>query len=163
MPDPLVPGTFVWRKDVYLGFVDHYGIVVQSSPCFVANIDKSATRRLNVKIEPFAVFAAGRPVIAELPPAPVDLNTMWLRVRAVAASQRPFGLLTWGQDWNCESFARFVRDGIPRSTQADGANVVIGVSVLTGVVGLLAAALRGPKFDRSVGRYRDAQGRFVAR
>jgi hypothetical protein len=166
----LLPGTLVWRKDVHVGLVNHYGVVLQTSPCFVAHIDKSATRHLRVKVESFEEFAAGLQVTFEPVAEPVPLDEMWVRVNDVAQAKRPFGLLCWGEDWNCESFARFVRDGLPKSEQAVGANLLLGVAAVIGVLALAASgeeasegtqAASGVRYDVKARRYRDSKGRFA--
>lgn len=156
------PGSLAWRKDVRLGLVDHYGVVVQSWPLVIAHIDKSITGHLHVKVEPFETFAEGREVTFEPVAEPVPLDVMWTRVEAVARSKRPFGLLCWGEDWNCESFARFVKDGLPQSEQAVGANVLLGTAALVGVVALVASGGTDSSYDANVGRYRDRKGRFTS-
>jgi hypothetical protein len=66
--------------------------------------------------------------------APVPLDKMLNRIDAVVQAKKPFGLLTMGDAWNCESFARFVRAGLAVSKQANGfwttAALVAGVILL---------------------------------
>jgi hypothetical protein len=33
----LLPGTLVWRKDVHIGLVDHYGVVLSLEPFNIAS------------------------------------------------------------------------------------------------------------------------------
>ena len=62
--------------------------------------------------------------------------------------------------WNCESFARFIRDGLPHSEQAEGAKkVLVGAAVVGGIALALRASSR--TFDENLGRYRDRKGRFT--
>src|SRR5713101_6427042 len=127
----LLPGSLLWRKDSYVGVVDHYGILLQAFPPVVAHIDKSIEGYLQPRVESYEQFAAGRQV-------------MWPRVNEIARVKRPFGLMAFGDTWNCESFARHVREGIARSTQAISAKealVILGVTV--GVVALIATATKG--------------------
>jgi hypothetical protein len=171
----LVPGTLVWREDVHLGLVSHFGIVLQTWPCYVAHIDKSQTGHLRVKVEPFEAFTQGRQVWFEPVVQPVSLEDMWTRVNAVAQAKKPFGLLCWGEDWNCESFARFVKSGLPHSEQATSANkVLFGVAVVGALAALVSSATSSDtssdtssgsstSFDAKVGRFRDRKGRFAAR
>lgn len=156
----LLPGTLVWRKDAHVGLVNHYGVVLQTSPCFVAHIDKSVAGDLRVKVEPFEQFAEGRPVTYEPVNEPVPLEEMWVRVNDVARSKRPFGLLCWGEDWNCESFARFVKGGLPQSKQAVGTNLLLGGAAV--VLALAALGGAGSTYDANAGRYRDSKGRFTS-
>jgi hypothetical protein len=166
----LLPGTLVWRDDVHVGLVSHYGIVLQTWPCYVAHIDKSQTGHLRPKVEPFDAFAQGRQVWCEPVRGPVPLEEMWTRVNEVAQAKRPFGLLCWGDDWNCESFANFVKSGLPHSEQATSANkVLFGVAVVGALAALVTSAAStdtssasSTSFDPKVGRYRDRKGRFVA-
>lgn len=124
----LWPGTLLFRKDVYKQLVNHYGIVVQESPCVIAHIDKTQEGFLNPKIELYETFAAGIHVTAEPSAAPVPVDELWNRLESVRQTKRPYGLMAWGDAWNCESFARFVRDGIARSTQAEVATRVLTVA-----------------------------------
>jgi len=158
----LLPGTLVWREDVHVGLVSHYGIVLQTWPCYVGHIDKSQTGHLRVKVEPFETFAQGRQVRCEPVDHPIPLDAMWTRVNAVAQAKKPFGLLCWGQDWNCESFARFVKCGLPHSEQAAGANKVLLGLVAVGAFAALVSSGSSTSFDANVGRYRDRNGRFAA-
>ncbi len=166
----LLPGALVWRDDVHLGLVSHYGIVLQTWPCYVAHIDKSQAGHLRVKVEPFEAFAQGRQVWFEPVVQPVALEDMWTRVNAVSEAKKPFGLLCWGEDWNCESFARFVKSGLPHSEQATSANkVFLGVAVVGALAALLSSATSSgtsssssTSFDAKVGRFRDRKGRFAA-
>lgn len=166
----LLPGALVWRDDVHLGVVSHYGIALQTWPCYVAHIDKNQTGHLRVKVEPFEAFAQGRQVWFEPVAQPVRLEEMWTRVNAVAAAKKPFGLLCWGEDWNCESFARFVKSGLPHSEQATNANkMLFGVAVVGALAALVSSGTSSPassgssaSFDAKVGRYRDRNGRFAA-
>lgn len=95
---------------------------------------------------------------------------MWTRVNAVAQAKKPFGLLCWGDDWNCESFANFVKSGLPHSKQATTANKVLFGAAALGALAALAtsAASSGTSsgsstsYDPKVGRFRDRRGRFVA-
>lgn len=162
MPVPtLLPGTLVWREDVHFGVVNHFGVVLQTQPCYVANIDKGETGRLRVKVESLETFAQGRQVTYEPVDRPVPLEVMWTRVNEVARANPTFGLLCWGYDWNCESFARFVRSGLPRSEQAAGANAVLLV-LAAGTFAVLASRGSSSSFDDNVGRYRDSKGRFTS-
>lgn len=173
----LLPGALVWRDDVHLGVVSHYGIVLQTWPCYVAHIDKSQTGHLRVKVETFEAFAEGRQVWFQPVVKPVPLEDMWTRVNAVAQTKKPFGLLCWGDDWNCESFANFVKSGLPHSEQATTANkVLLGVALVGALAALVTSAAStdtssgsstassgsSTSFDPKVGRYRDRKGRFVA-
>jgi hypothetical protein len=158
----LPPGTLVWREDVHFGAVNHFGVVLQTWPCYVAHIDKGETGHLRVRVEPLVAFAHGRQVTYEPVDEPVPLDAMWTRVNDVAQAKRPFGLLCWGEDWNCESFAHFIKSGLAHSEQAASAN---GVLFGAAVVGAFALLARGgfSSYDANVGRYRDGKGRFMSR
>ncbi len=140
----LLPGSLLWRKDSYVGVVDHYGILLQAFPPVVAHIDKSIEGYLQPRVESYEQFAAGRQVMGEPVAEAIPLEVMWPRVNEIARVKRPFGLMAFGDTWNCESFARHVREGIARSTQAISAKealVILGVTV--GVVALIATATKG--------------------
>jgi len=68
---------------------------------------------------------------------------MWPRVQEVATARRPFGLMTFAQAWNCESFANFIRSGIPHSKQATSGKEAIALFALAIVTVLLLAACEG--------------------
>ncbi len=131
-----MPGTLVWRRDLHVGLVNHYGVVL-TDDLHIAHIDKASAGHLRVKIEAAEKFAAGQPWFYEPRAAPVALDAMWPRVEQVRKERRPFGLLCWGESWNCESFARYVRDGIAQSLQAASANQVLGVVALVAFVGFI--------------------------
>jgi hypothetical protein len=177
----LLPGTLLFRKDVYKHLVDHYGIVVQEAPCYVAHIDKTDTGHLNVKLDPYHVFAGGWPVQAEFVDTPIALPDIWKRLEWVRQNKLPYGMLCWGPTWNCESFARYVRSGLAVSRQASDANGVLGIVAAIGSLIWLAsqssdtprsnpssaprhaaASTPTPTFDHRTRRYRDPFGRFVA-
>jgi hypothetical protein len=61
-----------------------------------------------------------------------------LRIAEVEAKGPPFGLLTIGQDWNCESFARYISAGTPVSNQANVAKKVGLAVFVTGTMMALA-------------------------
>ena len=143
LPRGLLAGALVWRDDVHLGVVDHYGVAVQTFPVpAVAHIDKSTTGHLNVKIESLEDFAQGRQVKFEPVEAAIPLEQMWDRIVAVKNARLPFGLLTFGQDWNCESFARYVRAGLPVSNQAEGFKTFLAGAAIVAAV-LVIASDRG--------------------
>lgn len=171
MDKRLIPGTLVWRKDLHLGLVYHYGVVLALGGARVAHIDKNQAGCLHVKIESLDEFAAGKKVTFELLETPVSLDAMWDRVQEVERSKRPFGLLNWGDDWNCETFARFVKKGIPESTQADAGNAALILAGAVAVLGALVSAAQDSTparansqsvtYDAALGRYRDGMGRFA--
>lgn len=141
LPRDFQPGALVWRDDVHVGLVSHYGVMVQTFPIpAVAHIDKTDTGHLNVKVQSLEEFAQGREVKYEPAAAPVPLGEMWNRVSAVAQAKLPFGLFAFGEDWNCESFARYVKNGLPVSEQAEGFKKFLGVAALVGVVLVLASS-----------------------
>ena len=140
LPPGFLAGALVWRDDVHLGVVDHYGVAVQTFPVpAVAHIDKSATGHLNVKIESLEDFGQGRPVKFEPVATPVPLEQMWDRIVAVKNARLPFSLLAFGEAWNCESFARYVRAGLPVSNQAEGAKKLLVGAALVAAVLMIAS------------------------
>lgn len=176
-----LPGTLLFRKDVYTGLVEHYGILLQASQSWVAHIDKSESGHLRVKTESFEEFAAGLPVKAEPVQIAVPIEEMWNRIEWVRQNRIPYGMLEWGQSWNCETFARYARDGVPQSTQASNANGFLAATLFgfgaLGVLAMAASALSGgadgceaeankafeeKSFDQRVQRYRDSRGRFAS-
>ena len=58
MTKNLVPGSLVWRKDVHVGLVDHYGVVLSVDPLVVAHIDKDSRLKLRVRLESMVDSAA---------------------------------------------------------------------------------------------------------
>jgi len=135
LPMNFQPGALVLRPDVHVGLVNHYGVVVQTFPVpAVAHIDKNNAGHLNVKIETLEEFGQGREVKYEPVESAVPLAEMWNRVHDVAQARRPFGLLAFGETWNCESFANFVKQGLPVSRQADGFKALAGAAILAVVL-----------------------------
>src|SRR5216684_2418863 len=116
----LLPGSLLWRKDSYVGVVDHYGILLQAFPPVVAHIDKSIEGYLQPRVEAYEQFAAGRQVMGEPVAEAIPLEVMWPRVNEIARVKRPFGLMAFGDTWNCESFARHVREGSAGHSRGDG-------------------------------------------
>src|SRR5260370_9265762 len=136
---PLLPGSLLWRKDLKLNAVDRYRALLQSWPPLVAHINKSVDGYLEPRVESFEAFAAGREVKAEPAPSPIPIDEMWSRVQEIARARRPFGLMAFGEAWNCESFARYVRQGIAHSVQATSAKEALAIlGVVAGVVVLIA-------------------------
>ena len=141
----LLPGSLLWRKDVNLGIVDHYGILLHANPPLVAHIEKEMLPNagppghLRTKIEAYEEFAAGSDVTAEAVERAVPVDVMWNRVQAVSEAKKPFGLMAFGESWNCESFARFVRDGIAHSVQAQKGKEALAILGVVGIVFLLVA------------------------
>jgi hypothetical protein len=94
-----------------------------------------------VKVEPLDIFAPGRLVKYELVDRPISLEQMWPRVNAVAQAKKPFGLLAWGDTWNCESFARYVKSGLPHSEQASKfTTLLVGAATVWALVALAKSA-----------------------
>lgn len=148
----LLPGSLLWRKDLHIGLVDHYGVLLQSNPPLIAHIEKVPSTDsayegyLRPKVESFEVFAAGRAVMAEAISHAVPLDQMWPRVQEVASAKRLFGFFTFDNDWNCESFARYVRDGSARSLQAEDGK---GWLMVLGVIGFVTLVARSGPTEHS--------------
>jgi hypothetical protein len=90
------------------------------------------------------------------------VDETWTRVAEVVKAKRPFGLLCWGQDWSCESFARFVKNGLPHSEQAEAAKKVLAGAAILGLVVALVKSGTSSSFDANAGRFRDRRGRYTS-
>lgn len=158
--DGLLPGSLLWRKDVHTGLVDHYGVVLALNALRVAHIDKGVEGRLRIKRnDSFEEFAAGHAVTYERRTTPVSRDAMERRITEIENSPPPFGLLAMGNDWNCESFARYISQGAPESTQA---TVAKGIFAVVATLGLAILNENGTSVDDN-GYRRAKNGRFAKR
>lgn len=154
----LRPGDKIWVPGPYL--TKHYGIYI--GRCFGdqhgltehAVVHNSKVRH-GVVIDSFERFCGGKQVEIEGRAVSGHEGTVVVR-RALGLVGTKYDVL----GFNCERMVNVAQTGEHRSQQLRNA---AGLSAL----GLLALALVGsgdrPRYDRSMGRYRDKQGRFVSR
>jgi hypothetical protein len=160
MNEGLLPGSLVWRKDVHAALVDHYGVVLALDPIRIAHIDKGAEGRLRVKRQDsFEEFAAGHRVSYGPRTTPILREAMERRITEIENSLPPFGLLAIGSHWNCESFAKYVSQGAPDSTQATAAK---GILAVIATVGFALLNENGTSVDGN-GYRRAKNGQFAKR
>ena len=140
-PTGFLPGAVLSRPDLHTGGVQHYGVLLLPYPHSqqVADVDKGEGGLIRVRLCSMEEFAAGHQVTYEPIDSPIPLSLMWSRIQAVVETRRAFGLLALGENWNCESFARYVREGSARSSQAESA---LGILGLAAAVAVVVASLR---------------------
>jgi hypothetical protein len=148
MKNEMLPGCLIFRKDVHVGLVDHYGVVLAVDPVQIAHIDKAANGNLRIKgYESLEEFAAGAECKLWPRNDAVARELMDARIREVENRPPPYGLLAIGQKWNCESFARYVADGMPASRQAEQGLLKAVLAAVVTFVGAIIVNENGTALD----------------
>lgn len=138
-----------WHYGMYIGryFDDRRGLIDH------AVVHNSKVQR-GVVIDSLARFCGGKQVFIEGRAAAGYENVVVQRALSLVGSK--YDLL----GFNCEHLVNLAQTGEHKSQQLRNA---AGLTAL----GILAMAVvgsgNGTRYDRSVGRYRDRQGRFVSR
>ncbi len=130
------------------GGVPHYGIIVATSnnQIRVAHNSKAHGR---VVIEPLWNFSLGQPVFREQQ-APIGHEQVVVK-RALEFIGKLYDFI----NFNCDHFATYAQTGRIESPQLQNAfwvSVALGICIFT---------RSENKYDRQMGRYRDANGRFA--
>ena len=117
MPFPLVGDILSRTSDL---MITHYGIAVNRHE--VLDIMPGGASR----VVPIAQFANGKRIHLKQRPNPVNLPSIYARIRQAAANQDVYNALTY----NCEHLKNFVLSG---ESYSESVRVLFGCMVVVGV------------------------------